>query len=183
MTGRTLAVLAVFAVLSATAAAWAVQQGWATWRVPQQGVLVFPQLQHSVDDVARIEIESATAAMTIQRRNGSWVLKESDGYTVRPDGIERLLFLLSEMRRIEPKTSRRDRWAKLNLEYPSEPGAESRLIRLYDITDTQIADLVVGKQNLYLQAIADGGVYIRKPGEDRTWLVSGDLTIGGEPQD
>jgi hypothetical protein len=41
----------------------------------------------------------------------------------------------------------------------------------------------VGRENVHLQVISEGGVYVRKPGEKQAWLAGGQLVVGGEPKD
>jgi hypothetical protein len=81
------------------------------------------------------------------------------------------------MRLIEPKTTRADRYARLEVEDAGGEDAKSRLIRLENPDGEVLAEAIVGKQRQRLTGSQSAGTYIRRPGEDKSWLASGGLQL------
>jgi hypothetical protein len=183
MNVRVLSTLAILAVIVSLAAVWAVQREVADWRTPAHGKLIFPELAKRVNDAGKLIVRHAGKQLTIIRRDPGWVLAESDNYPVQGKTVQRALVALSELRWLEPKTKKPDRYAKLQLQNPDAKGAVSRRIEAFDRSGNKFADVLVGKENLHLQAISEGGTYIRKPDDNQAWLASGQLVVGGEPKD
>ena len=67
--------------------------------------------------------------------------------------------------------------ALLELEDPSAKDAKSRLVRLIDDTGGVIAEAVVGKKRYDAFGASKGGTYVRKPGDEQTWLSNADLDV------
>ena len=183
MNVRVLSTLAVLAIVFSMAAGWAVHHEVKDWRTPAHGKLVFPGLAERLNDADRLVVRHGNGKLTIERRDRGWILLESDGYHVQGKLVQRALVALSELRWLEPKTTLPDRYAKLELQDPDKKGAKSRQIEVFDRKGEKLAAVIVGKENLHLHAISEGGTYIRKPGERQAWLASGQLLIGGAPKD
>jgi len=179
---NTLSILAVLTAIAAIAAAWAVHLDWSTWRKPEFGKLVFPQLAQKLSAVDKIIVDRAGGPLTIVKSSNGWILKQSDDYPVRAEIVQKTLHDMSQLRLLAPKTRLAKRYAKLQVEDPAGAKSKSRRIRLIDRSGTVHADLIVGKQNQYLEVISEGGVYIRKAGSDQSWLASGTLAVGGDPK-
>ncbi|MEM9684085.1 MAG: DUF4340 domain-containing protein, partial [Pseudomonadota bacterium] len=94
--------------------------------------------------------------------------------------IQELLFALAETRKLEAKTKEPDRYTKLKLEDPTAPKAESRGIQVLDKDGNSLADLVLGKENLLLQTIGEGGAYLRLADDPQAWLASGNIVASEE---
>jgi len=180
---RILSTLAVLAILASLAAVWAVHREVADWRTPAHGKKVFPQLASRVNEASKIVVRHAGGTLTIERGDSSWRIVESDGYPAQGKTVGRVLGALSELRWLEPKTRKADRYPKLQLEDADTEGAKSRRLTVLNGKGETLADLIVGKENLYLQAISDGGAYIRMPGEKQAWLAGGQLAVGEKPKD
>jgi hypothetical protein len=174
--------LAILTAIAAIAAAWAVHLDWSNWRKPEFGERVFPQLAKQLPSVEKIVVDRAGGPLTIIKSSTGWILKQSDNYPVRAEIVQKTLHDMSQLRLLSPKTRLEKRYAKLEVEDPAGAKAKSRRIRLMDGSGTVYADLIVGKQNQYLEVISEGGVYIRKTGSDQSWLAGGTLTVGSEPK-
>ncbi len=182
MRPNTLSILAILTAVAAIAAAWAVHLDWSNWRKPEFGALVFPQLAKHLPSIEKVVVDHAGRPLTMVKSSDGWILQQSDGYPVRTETVQKTLLALSELRLLAPKTRLAKRYTKLHVEDPVDAKAKSHRIRLIDGSGAVHADLVVGKQNQYLEVISEGGVYIRKTGSDQSWLASGSLTVGGEPK-
>lgn len=183
MNVRALSTLAILAAVFFLAAVWAVHREVEDWRTPAHGKFVFPGFAERLNDAGKLVVRHAGRKLTIVRRDPGWVLRNSDDYPVQGKTVQRALIALSELRWLEPKTKKPDRHAKLQLQNTDVKGAASRRIEVFDRKGDKLADVIVGKENPYLQTISEGGAYIRKPGDDQAWLASGQLVVGGEPKD
>lgn len=183
MNTRVLSILTILAAVLSLAAVWAVQHEVADWRTPAHGKNVFPEFAEHLNDASKLVVRHAAGQLTILRSDRGWSLAESDGYPVQGKTVQRALVALSELRWLEPKTKKPARYAKLQLQDIDAKGAKSRRLEVFNREGGKLADIIVGKENPYLQAISEGGTYIRIPDQKQAWLAGGQLAIGGEPKD
>lgn len=183
MSARALKVLAFLTLVGVIAAGWAVQLEWSSWGGQEFGKKVFPDLAEKVETVDRLVVLSRHGRMTIKRSPAGWALSESDDHPVQGKVVQKTLFDLSELRKLEPKTQKQERYGRLDLQDPTVKNAESKRVQVFDKEQTLLADLIVGKENLLLQVVREGGLYIREPGKAQTWLAGGDLAVSGEPKE
>lgn len=144
----------------------------------------FPALRERPDAVARAVIGSAEGEITLVREAPErWVAQERAGYPVLGDKVRALVVALADMRLIEAKTRRPDRYERLELEDPDAEGATSRLVRIEDENGGLLAEAIFGKQRQRLTGTEPSGIYLRRPGEEQTWLASGSPQIDVAVQD
>lgn len=172
--------LAICTLVAVLAAAWAIQRDWSQWGANVTGSKVFPQLADGLADVAQVKLRHRDTVITLVREPEGWIVVESDGFPARAKPIQELLFALSESRKLEAKTREPNRYERLYLEDPATPKARSKGIQVLDKEGNVLADLVLGKENLLLQTIGEGGAYLRIPGDPQTWLASGNLVASEE---
>jgi len=169
-----LIVLAATAVCVAAATVAVVREQRATVAAP--GGPLFADLLDHANDVATITIDSGTGTLTIARASdGAWGLVENDGYPVPTDKVRRLVAGLAEVRLLEPKTDRPERYARLEVEDPA-PGAMSKRVTLGDAAGATLAALIVGRENYSFDLNGLRGVYVREPG-GRAWLAEAALDV------
>jgi hypothetical protein len=183
MSKKAFRILAICTVVAVAAAFWAVQQEWTRWGTNDDGTKLFPALASSTDDIARVKIRHRGTELTLERRPDGWVVLEDDGFPANSKAVQELIFALSEARRVEPKTRDSKKYPKLQVEDPSSAKAESKRITVLAKDGRTLADLILGKENLLLQAIGEGGAYLRLPDADRVWLASGNLVASSESKD
>lgn len=176
-------ILAICTFVAVLAAAWAIHHEWSRWGSDANGTELFPKLAANLDTVSQIKLRHRDTKMTLERRPDGWVMLESDGFPARSKSIQELLYALSGARRVEPKTSEAKRYAKLEVEDPGGAKANSMGIDVFGESGNPLASLILGKENLLLQAIGEGGAYIRLPDESQSWLASGNLVVGKETKD
>lgn len=133
--------------------------------------------------IARIEISQGDKAVALALSGSSWVLASRDGYPARADAVRGLLVKMAEADLVEPKTTVKDRFGLLDLEDPTAKDAKSRLVRLLDAKGAAITEVVVGKKRLDAFGANRAGTYVRRAGEDQTWLASADLEASVQPKD
>jgi hypothetical protein len=183
MSMKAFRILAVCTVIAVLGAAWAIHYEWSRWGSDEHGTKVFPALAANLDAVSTIKLRHQGNTLTLERRPDGWVMLESDGFPARSKSIQELLYALSVARHVEPKTAEAKRYPKLEVDDPDGPKAKSLGIEVLDESGKSLASLILGKENLLLQAIGEGGAYIRLPDQKQVWLASGNLIAGKETKD
>jgi Domain of unknown function (DUF4340) len=182
MTPRAVFGLAIVTLIASLAAVWVTLQQPAAGPVQIGDEPAFPALRERPDAVAKVIINLPTGGFTLTRTGDRWVAADRHDYPVAADKLRQLIVQLADMRLIEAKTSRPDRYARLEVEDVAE-GASSRLIRLEDAEGTVLAEAIVGKQRQRLTGAEPSGTYLRRPGEAQSWLASGVVELDGQVQD
>ncbi len=170
-------------------AAVAVSLGRDTGYQPAAGAgeKVFPGLLKRVNDIASISIEHAGGTVTLENGAKGWTMKDRQGYPARAVKIKRSVLGLAQLQLHEAKTRRKEKYAKLELRDIGAPvtnkgtdkGVKSKRVKLFDAAGTVVADLIVGKRRDTLAGTTGGGLYVRKPGDQQTWLAAGDANFSG----
>ena len=144
------------------------------------GEKVFPRLLDRVNDTASLVIDHARGRITLRRGADGWTMKEKLDYPARVVKIKRAILGLAQLKLAEPKTKAPEKFSMLELRDPGSAGAKSRLATLFDNDGALLAEIIVGKRRRTLPGSVTGGVYIRRPGENQTWLASGGAEITDE---
>jgi len=164
--------------------------GGAAWTVMQrpepvsdrivEGQLVFPGIGDRLANAARIEIRKHDASLVLALKDGRWGVEDRAGYPVRPERIREVMAGLTELRIVEARTGDPELFSRLNLEDITVAGGNSLLFTVKDASGATIAELIVGKRRVRTLANVPEAIYIRRPGENRTWLAEGNLRIDVE---
>jgi hypothetical protein len=177
MTPRHFAALAVVAGASAIAAV-AVYSSSVPWSsASESGAALFPNLA-SVTQIGVIEIKQAGKTLTLAHKGKTWTLKEHDSYPASQDKVKALLAGLSRAQLVEAKTRRKDRYALLGVEDPSDKDAKSQLVSLLDWKGKVVAAAIVGNEKTDAFGIGQSGTYVRKPGDMQAWLANANIDAG-----
>lgn len=142
------------------------------------GTVLFPGFINALDDARVIKVTRTGGVVTIRRKDKLWTVTETSGYPARMDKISEILNGLAQLETIEAKTSVAKRYAKLEVGEPTAKGTKSARVVISDAKGDTLADLIVGKIKYSISG-ADG-IYVRRPGEERAWLVRGKIEV---PQD
>ena len=177
----TLGVLLLVCALSVAAAVFAVSRDAADPRFEKIGEPVFPGLFDRVNDINEFGVESKKGRLTIYREGKIWRLKESDNHLASPNEVFKAIVGVAELKYFEPKTERADRYSRLKLEDPGNAGEGTRLT--LKAGGETVADVIVGREKLFLAGRTVGGVYFRRPDDPASWLGEGNPDAGGEPKD
>lgn len=138
----------------------------------------FPLLRANPDGVAKIAVSTRETRFTLVRgEDGAWTAPDKFGYRAAPDKVRALVVDLADMRLVEAKTKRPDRYPRLQVEDVIAEGSASRLLRLADAQDKVLAEVILGKSSAGFTAGQDSGTYLRRPGEEQSWLASGGPTL------
>lgn len=148
------------------------------------GAPLVPGLVTSAGRIARIEVKQAGSSLAVARNASNvWGLADRDGYPVKIESVRALLVKLAEANLVEAKTKSKDRFSLLELEDPASKDAKSRLVRLLDEKGGVITEVVVGKKRMDAFGANRSGTYVRRPGEDQTWLASADIAASANVKD
>lgn len=134
---------------------------------------LYPDLLSHVNDVTWLRVASqADGPLTMIRQGDHWILEEKYGYYADIEKISQTLVELSSLETLEPKTKKPENFAELRVEDVEAPeGTITHSIRVTaKAGDEVLADLLVGRDR---PADIGGGVFVRKMGENQTWLASG----------
>lgn len=182
MRANTLGALILLAIISLGAAVYAVTQSADDPRFDKVGVSVFPGLVDKVNDISELTVESAKGRITAYREGKLWRVRESDNHLASPNEVYKAIVGVSELAYFEPKTVRKDQFKKLQLDDTGVAGSESKRVIL-KVGDQTVADLIVGREKLFLPGLTTGGVYFRLSGSEDSWLGRGNPEAGPDPKD
>jgi hypothetical protein len=98
-----------------------------------------------------------------------WVLPARGDYPASFEQVRKTLVGLAALETIEPKTARPDWLHYIDLDAP--PGGNGTLIEVGDDQGRVLASLIVGKSEDIGDPSGATGLFVRKPGEDQSWLV------------
>lgn len=177
MNTRSLTLLAGATVLVAAVAAITLHHGESAVRESTGIGKLFPGLEASINDVATIELKRKDGVTTLTRNGDSWGLAEKKGYPVDMAAIRKTLIGMSELDGSEPKTDDPKSYSKLGVDDPGTEGSTATLVTLKDASGKELAALIVGKEHTSKNFSGPHQVYVRKPGEARSWLATGDPSL------
>jgi len=176
MTPKQFAALAAAASLSLIVAI-AVHAARQPWAPSASGTTkLFPGLAADAGKVARVSVTQGADTLTLEKSGEGWLMKSQDGYPASTDKVRALIAALADARLLEPKTSLPARHAALAVDDPAGKLSSARLVRLEDASGTVLAEVIAGKLKPASHAPGAGSeTYIRRPGDDQSWLASSDI--------
>lgn len=137
----------------------------------------FPDLNAQRDNVAKITIGTREGTFDVVKTpEGNWVLPGKSNFAAKFDNVKKTIIGLSELKLIQQKTARKDWHQQLDLVSPEDKGAAIS-ITLSDAQGKVLAAILAGKVQDAPTVNATGTIYVRRPGEDQTWLARGFLTL------
>jgi hypothetical protein len=149
---------------------------------PSSTPLAFPGLAPRLAEAARIEVVRHDGTLVVNRAAPDrWVLPAKADHPVRPERVRELLVGLTELRLTEPRTANPEMLERLGVEDPQRAGATSALLRVLDARGAPVAELVVGRRRMRVQANVPETVYVRRPGETQAWLAEGRIPLDSDP--
>jgi hypothetical protein len=154
---------------------------WSTGVI--EGSAFLPDLPRDLPKVTAVEVTQGGRKLTLERAGEAWRVRDRGGYPAKTEAVRQLLVQLAEARLIEPRTSVKTRHALLELEEPSAADAKSRGVRLLDQSGKPVASVVLGKARFEAFGSGRSGLYVRRAGEDQSWLATGDPKVTADLRD
>jgi len=183
MTPKHFAALAAAATVCLVAAILVYSTSVPWTQATPQGVALFETLRRNAPEIARIEVEQGGNKLTLARKGQDWLLKEREDFPASPEKVRAFLVSMANADLVEAKTRKKDRYALLSLEDPQGKNASSRLVRLIDDKGSTVAEAIIGKKRTDAFGSGKGGTYVRRPGEDLSWLVDTEINAGVQLRD
>ena len=147
------------------------------------GQLMFPDLAPKLKDARAVEITTKGKVTRITLKDGVWGLADKGNYKVIESKLRGLFTALTETRLMEPRTTDPVEFPRLGLEDPlTIKDGTATLLRILDGADQPIATLIAGHRRTRTQGNVPEQIYLRKPGDNQTWLAEGGLQPDADPQ-
>jgi len=147
------------------------------------GQLMFPDLIAKLKDARRLEITSKGKTTVIEQKNNVWGVAERGGYPVEEKKLRGLLTALTELRLVEPRTTDPTEFSRLGVEDPTtDKDGTANLLRLLDADGKPVVTVIAGHRRSRTQGNVPEQVYVRKPGDNQSWLAEGSLQADADPQ-
>ena len=131
---------------------------------------VYPELAAQLNQLSGLTVAGHDESFHLHKTGDTWGMDEKDGHPVRFDRLKGLLVALSELKPLERKTASPALHAKLGLQAPGDEGSGAVQITVLGASGAPVADLIVGRPGPAARTR-----YVRKAGDDQTWLVQGEL--------
>ena len=144
---------------------------------------LYPELAGKIQDVATVEIKSGEHSTVLAAKGDQWVLKNRGGYPAFFSRIKPLVIAISKLEIREAKTANPDLYSRLQVEEVSAEKAKSKLVTLSDAEGTTLASLLIGKERVNRADGSTNSLYVRKAGEEQSYLVKGALMLSADPAD
>ncbi len=140
---------------------------------------VLPGFSANVKNSALIEITSHGGTFTVVGEQGKgWVLPGKGNYPANFDEVRHTLIGMAALETIAPKTSRADWLHYLALDAP--PKGTGTQITVKDSKGAVLASLIMGNMEDLGDPNGTSGVFVRKPGDNQTWLARTVFTPHGD---
>ncbi len=104
-------------------------------------------------------------------KDGRWIVDSANGYPANPQPVRQLVLSATEADLVERKTAKKDLHKMLGLA-DGEGGGTARLIRFIGADGAVIGEVLAGNARSDVPGTNTGGTYVRRPGEDQTWLAN-----------
>jgi len=149
-----------------------------------EGEPVVKGLAEKANDIAEVDVKSATGGLTIKReQGGAWQAVEKGGYPVAFEKVKQVIVGLAELRAVEPKTSKPELYARIGVQDPATGAAPAEgergptLVTLKDGQGAVVASVILGN----LKYDTKPGVFVRRAGEAQSWLAQGQVDVPMQP--
>ncbi|RJF94460.1 DUF4340 domain-containing protein [Oleomonas cavernae] len=181
MRRSTLAILLGLTILLSLAGAWLVIERIRETQADLSGQLMLPDLKAALNDVAEVSFTGAEGAFSLKRVEGeTWVMPQRGGYRVDFAKVQRLLLALADLKAIEPKTARPDRYRFLDVEDVAQ-GTKGLRLTVKDGQGEALADLILGRPDETMGAAKVSRFFLRFAGEAQSWLGEAELRVERDP--
>lgn len=174
--GRALLWLVLAALAAVALAAAAIVSSRSGASATAMNEKLFPGLADRAASAASIKIESPTVYVTLNKTAaGQWVVADRSDYPANPEGVRALVISLSGLDLIERRTADPARHAALDL--TTGKAGDGHAVTITDANGNVIAAMVAGKVQARASGTTPGTVFVRRAGEDQTYLARGGLAI------
>ncbi|MEN6541589.1 hypothetical protein [Parvibaculum sp.] len=186
---RNVVILALATAVAVTGATVAVVTQERGVRVKFQPEPLYQGLETKLDQVGRITYTlgrglRGVEKITLNRRpDGRWTVAERQNYPAKQDLVQKALIGISELVLYEPRTARPEWHRNLGLLSPEDLGSSAR-VELFDKSGKRMVAFLAGKvPDQTGDARGQGMIYLRRDGENQSWLARGRFPLFQSAQD
>ncbi len=140
---------------------------------------VFSALSQRRGDVAKVEVQTPRYTTTFEYRDGTWVDAQQGDYPAQDNAVADVVNSLTAMTTVEAKTADPEWYQYVMVGDPATtpPTANAHVI-VSTANGEVLADAIIGNQSVSMSAAqGQGGTFVRRAGEDQSWLVDGVVAI------
>jgi hypothetical protein len=138
---------------------------------------LFPKLVARANEVAVLRFRNGDTESTIVRVGDGWGFVERAGYPVPTDNVRTVVAGIASLRRFEQKTDQPELYPRLGVQDIGAENSSSREVILETADGEELAAIILGRVSNTMQFDPLGGMYVREPGNPRTWLVRGTVAL------
>lgn len=147
------------------------------------GEVFFPNLlERAQDGLKTVVVRAAGGTISLDREGNAFLYRERANYPADPQKVVDLVVSVARLAKLESKTSVPERYARLDLQEPTEKGSNAKQVILIDAEGKELANVIVGKRK-YTLGGKEGGTYVRVPGDPQAWLAVGEVNPGAAARD
>ncbi|MFZ3034638.1 MAG: DUF4340 domain-containing protein [Parvibaculum sp.] len=186
---RHLVVLIALTVVAVVASVVAVVDQESSVKQQFEPTQMYPGLETRLDQVSKIVYMLPRGMrdpekITIERvGKNQWGVAERHKYPAQSSLVQKALIGVSELQLYQPRTARKEWLRRLGLVAPENIGKAVR-IEFFDANGKKLVALLAGKvPEQTIDARGEGMIYVRRDGEDQSWLARGRLPLIQTPQD
>jgi hypothetical protein len=172
--------LMAVATISVVAAAAVSFTGGAGPADPRAGKPVLPQVAAKLGDIGKVIVKRSSGTASFVRQGNTWTVAEKSGYPADAAKVRKMLLGLAEITYVEPKTAEPSLYKRLNVEDPSAEKSQSAQVEIYDGQGGALGSVIAGRRRIDELGGGNDGVYVRLPGEPRSWLARGTLDLDSD---
>lgn len=174
--GRALLWLLLAAIAATALAVAAIMSGRSAASAAAMNERLFPGLADAAASAAAIKIESPTVYVTLNKdAEGKWVVADRSNYPASPEGVRALILSISQLDLIERRTADPARLGALDL--TTGQAGNGHAVTITDASGKVIAAMVAGKVQTRAAGTTPGTLFVRRAGEDQTYLARGGIAI------
>ncbi|MFT5285163.1 MAG: hypothetical protein ACI8TQ_001325 [Planctomycetota bacterium] len=134
-------------------------------------------LLDSINDVARIEVNSGGESLVATKSDDTWILESSGGYPAKFEIVKATLISLAGLKRAEGKTSNPESYSILGVAAPAAGPDSSMQVTLSDASGTKLAAIILGNR----KGSRAPQLFVRQAAAAQAWLVDGQVKIEMDP--
>ena len=143
---------------------------------------LYPALIEKINDVDKILIRSSDDATELKRDGEQWTISNRDNFPAKFDAVKSTLLKIADTSVIEKKTAIAEKYATLGVNDPTDADGNGVRVDIHDGTGEQLVALIIGNERQG-RALGDANYYIRRVGDEASYLVSGELDISAQVDD
>ena len=172
MRSKALLILVLLTVAVAVAAIFAQRD---TSTIKGAGEPLFPTLLDNINDITTVVGVGRGETVTLIRDGDRWLVSEKHRFPADQDDARLLILGTARLRRIEPKTSNPDLYARIGLDDINAQDGNAVQYTFKNASGDALAEIVIGNSRLGRADPQTNEYFVREPAMAQTWLVEGKL--------